>query len=193
SSADDSLSRLRERARVRARAAATFAYHTGAAKMPSPCPLPQAGEGSKMVKSIRRLLPALVRIDELRGRRFLRPDGEVVLALELDEVGRRLGVLAGRVELDALVAHHQLLGLEIGLLQRLLDRLGCRRAGTVDGVGENEERLHVARRRIVHHVAGLGLEQLVDLGRRAARLAGIPGAAVDDALRDGADILDEGG
>ncbi len=35
------------------------------------------------------LLPALERIDQLRRRRFLRPHGDVVLALELDEVGGR--------------------------------------------------------------------------------------------------------
>src|SRR5689334_21393359 len=57
------------------------------------------------------LLPALHRPFELGGGGFVGPHRLVVLALELDQVGRRLAVLAGLVEFDAAIAHHQLLGL----------------------------------------------------------------------------------
>src|SRR5581483_6892549 len=67
-------------------------------------------------------LPALVR----HHRRFLggglRPDRDVVLAvLQLDDDARGEDVLALVVELDALVADHELIGLEVGRLQRRLD------------------------------------------------------------------------
>src|SRR5208282_3884704 len=98
----------------------------------------------------RPLLPALHRPLELGGRLALRPDGLVRVALELDEIGRRERVLARGVELDAAIADHELVALQIGLPQRLLDLLGRGRAGAVDGVGENQEALHPARAGVVH-------------------------------------------
>src|SRR5438132_6621365 len=90
------------------------------------------------------VLPALHRPFELgRGHR-LGPHQLVRPGLELNEIGRGKHVLPRRVELDAAVAHHQLLGLEVGLLQRLPDLLRLRRAGTVDRFRERQEALHVA-------------------------------------------------
>src|SRR5215813_1238574 len=48
-------------------------------------------------------LPALHRPFELRGRPVGRPHRFVFLALELDQIGRRQGILAGRVEFHAAV------------------------------------------------------------------------------------------
>src|SRR4051794_28091135 len=64
------------------------------------------------------LLPRLHRPFQFGGRRAVGPDQLVGLILELDQVGRGQNVLAGLVELDALIAHHQLLRLEIGLSER---------------------------------------------------------------------------
>src|SRR2546430_17718027 len=76
--------------------------------------------------SIDLLLPTLHRPIELGGRRLVRPYQLIGLVLELDEVGGGEGVLTGLVELHAVVAHHQLLGLEIGLGERVADLLGLR-------------------------------------------------------------------
>ena len=122
---------------------------------------------------------------------FVRPDQLIFLALELDEVGRGEDVLPGLVELHAVVAHHQLVGLEVGLGQRDADLLRIGRAGAIDRIGEREEALHVARAGVVEIAAGLGLVHLVDLGGDRARLADVPGAAVHRALRDVGDRRDE--
>src|SRR5262249_8773422 len=58
--------------------------------------------------------PPLVGYLQLGGRRLRRPHGDVLVALQLDQIGCGESVLAGVVELDALVAHHQLIGLEVG-------------------------------------------------------------------------------
>src|SRR5207247_3199118 len=84
------------------------------------------------------VLPALHRPFELGRGDVLRPDELVDLALQLNQVGRSKDVLPRRVELDAAVAHHQLLGLEIGLLQGVPDLLRLRRAGPVDRFRERQ-------------------------------------------------------
>ena len=90
----------------------------------------------------------------------------------------------GLVELYTIVAHHELIGLEIGPGQRLADLFRLSRTGAVDGFSESEEALHVAATRIVEVAAGLGLVHVVDLVRRGAGLADVPGAAVHRTLRN---------
>src|SRR5881396_3040202 len=63
-------------------------------------------------------LPPLHRPFELGLRRAVRPHQLVLLGLELDQVGRGEDVLAGLVVFDAAIAHHQLVGLEVGRLER---------------------------------------------------------------------------
>ncbi len=58
------------------------------------------------------------------GGGLVRPHQLVGLVLELDQVGGGEHVLAGGVELDAVIAHHQLFGLEIGRDQRGADLSG---------------------------------------------------------------------
>src|SRR5262245_37573367 len=53
---------------------------------------------------------------------------------------------------------------------------------------QDAEALHPARARVIEVAAVLGLEHLIDLVGVAAGLADVPGAAVDRALRDIADI-----
>ena len=120
-----------------------------------------------------------------------RPDRDVFLALELDQVGRRQRVLAGVVELHAAIADHELIGLQIGRLQRRLDLGRIGRAGAVDRVGQHQKALHPARAGVVEIAAVFVLEHLVDLVAVAARLADIPGAAVHRALGELADVGNE--
>src|SRR5262249_31240357 len=135
--------------------------------------------------------PARHRPFELGGRPVLRPHRFIRLALKLDEVGRRQRILAGVVEFDAVITDHELLGLEVGFAQRRLDLRRLGRARTVDGIRQDEEALHPARAGIVEIAAEFGLEHLVDLVGIASGLADVPGAAIDRALRDIADVGDE--
>src|SRR5579884_55835 len=64
------------------------------------------------------LMPALHRQFELGGGAVFRPDRHVLLTLQLDQIRRRQDVLAGRVELHAVIAHDELIGLEVGRLER---------------------------------------------------------------------------
>src|SRR5262249_49526642 len=69
----------------------------------------------------RLLLPAFHGPFQLGAGCIVRPDQLILLALELDQVSGGKDVLAGRIELDAVVAHHQLLGLQVGLAQSVTD------------------------------------------------------------------------
>src|ERR1700692_2227683 len=94
-----------------------------------------AGRSSTRTPGCRKLknragidAPRLVSSPALVGgyRRLLRiglwPDRDVVLAvLQLNHKARCQDVLSLVVELDALVTHHQLIGLKIGRLQSRLD------------------------------------------------------------------------
>src|ERR1700743_3073247 len=84
--------------------------------------------------------PAFVRKHRRLLGAVLRPDRDIVLAvLKLDDAARGQDVLALVVELDALVADHELIGLQVGRLQRGLDLRGLGRAGTVDRINEDKE------------------------------------------------------
>src|SRR5215813_15438675 len=63
------------------------------------------------IRQCRVLLPAFHRPFELDLGRLLRPDQLVGLVLQLDQIGRGQDILPGLVKLDAVIAHHQLLGL----------------------------------------------------------------------------------
>src|SRR5436305_12696368 len=58
--------------------------------------------------------PALHRPFELRSRVILGPHGLVLLALQLDQIGRRERVLPALVEPHAAIADHQLVRFQIG-------------------------------------------------------------------------------
>src|SRR6185437_4815199 len=126
--------------------------------------------------------PALHRPCEFRGRPILRPDRNILLALQLDQVRRRQCVLSCLVELHAAIADHQLIRFEIGRFQCCLDFCRVRRAGAIDGFGKHEETLHPPRAGVVQVAPILGLEQLVDDVAAAARLADVEGAPVDGTL-----------
>src|SRR2546421_9732868 len=105
-----------------------------------------------------KISPAFIEHD----RRFLGvglwPDRDVVLAvLQLDDDAGGQNVLALVVELDALVAEHELLRLQISRLQRRLDFCRIGRAGAVDRVHQGEEAGHLAARGVVQLVAALVL------------------------------------
>src|SRR5471032_1845391 len=74
-------------------------------------------------------LPALVGQDERIGGAGLRPDGDVVAALELRHQGRGKDVLALVVELHAVIARDELVRLEVGGLECRLDLGGLGRTG----------------------------------------------------------------
>src|SRR6185437_13080625 len=142
----------------------------------------------------RKRLPTLIgKNRRLLGRDFW-PDRDIVLAvLELDDAAGGQDVLALVVELDTLVADHELIGLEVCRLQRGLDFCRLGRAGAVDRVNQYEQARHLTRDRVVHLDATLLLVHVGDDGaRRAGRSQG-PGRAVEGTLRDLADRLDEVG
>src|SRR5690348_17161135 len=61
---------------------------------------------------------------QLAGRGLFRPDQLITTAVQLNQICRRQDILPGLVELDALIAHHELPRLEIGLDKRVADFLG---------------------------------------------------------------------
>ena len=109
---------------------------------------------------------------------FGRPDGDVIVANELGDVGRALLVLSGRIEPHPTIADNELIGLQVGRLQRHLNLLRRCRTGTVDRIRQHEERLHDAPARIAHVATGLCPKQCVHLLRHAVWLTRRPGAAI---------------
>jgi len=85
-----------------------------------------------------KLFPTFERIDQLCSGGCLGPNNYIASTLELDQIRCCQRILTSRIELYATIPHHELLRLEVGLLQCLLDRVGLGRASPVDGVGENE-------------------------------------------------------
>src|SRR6202140_5066889 len=117
-----------------------------------------------------RMSPALIDQYRVLLGAGLRPDRDVVFAiLQLNDEAGREYVLAFFVELDALVAHYQLLGFHVGRLQRGLYLGGIGRARAIDRIAQHEEALHLARGGIVEFVAAL---LLVHLGNQRGRRAG---------------------
>ena len=62
---------------------------------------------------------------QLGIRRLRWPDQVVIFSVQLDQISRGQNVLPGLIELDALIAHHQLVGFEIGRSQRRIRERAC--------------------------------------------------------------------
>src|SRR5512137_1603038 len=92
------------------------------------------------------LVPGRHRPDHVPGGEVEGPHRRVLAVLDLDDDAGALRVLAGRVELDAAPWHDEVRARDVGLLERLLDGLGLRGSGAVDGVGEGEDPREGARR-----------------------------------------------
>src|SRR6266545_6081541 len=102
------------------------------------------------------LVPGRQRPDHVLRGQGEGPDGLVLAALDLHHDAGALLVLPGLVELDPAPGHDELVARNVGLAQRLLDGLGLRRSGPVDGLGQGEDGGEGARRVAgeVHAVAG---------------------------------------
>src|SRR6476660_7572947 len=101
----------------------------------------------------KKISPAFVGQRRRFGGVGLRPDRDIVFAvLQLDDEAGGQYVLALVVELDALVAHHQLIGLHVGRLERRLDLGGFGGARAIDLVAQDEERLHRSPGGVIHLV-----------------------------------------
>jgi hypothetical protein len=123
---------------------------------------------------------------------FYRPHWLVLLAFELDQIGRGQHILPRLVIFHAAIAHHDLLRFEIGFAQRLSDFLRIGRPGAVQRIGKGEHALQIARARVVEIAAGLRLVHFVDLVGGGVGLADIPGAAIHHALSDVSNRRNEG-
>src|SRR3546814_8387473 len=73
------------------------------------------------------------------------PNGVILLADQLQNKALPIDVLALVVELDTRPRHDDLVGVKIGIDQRLANRVGLGRPGTVDGIGQHQQALQRPR------------------------------------------------
>jgi len=101
-------------------------------------------------------------------------------------------ILTFLIELDALVAHHQLIGLEIGGLQRRLDLGGIGRCRAIDRIASTKNACNL-RAAVSSIVVALFLFVNLGISAVGAPAADAPRRSVERALRDLAGRLDERG